>query len=51
MAFVLLAKAGEPARQESIDRLKSIINVWIPFFNAATDSHATLGMAIKNKKK
>ncbi|MCP4662798.1 MAG: hypothetical protein GY856_45985, partial [bacterium] len=46
MAFLLLARQGEPPSQASLDKLERFRRRWHSYFSAATDGHATVGSAI-----
>ena len=50
MAFVLVARAGEPARQASIDRLNGIAKDWVTYFEAATDGNGKIKTSLKELK-
>lgn len=49
MAFVLLAREGEPPTQESIDKLQMIRQRWQTFFKDATDGKGKANTKLKLK--
>ena len=50
MAFVLVARTGEPARQASIDKLNGIAKDWVKYFEAATDGNGKIKTSLKELK-
>ena len=49
MAFVLLAKRGSPASDESIAKLKKIAKQWVKYFRTGTDGNGSVKTKLKLK--
>lgn len=49
MAFVLLAREGEPPSAESLAKLNDIRSYWHTFFREATDFHGRVSTALRNE--
>ncbi|MCP4202415.1 MAG: hypothetical protein GY769_10845 [bacterium] len=50
MAFILVAADGQPARPESIAKLKTFANEWVKYFNNATDGNGSVSIKLKERK-
>ncbi|MFQ5525400.1 MAG: hypothetical protein ACE5GX_03995 [Thermoanaerobaculia bacterium] len=51
MAFILLAREGEPARRESIAKVKRFAKEWEKYFKTATDGLGTVKTKLKARRK
>lgn len=51
MAFVLVAADGQPARGESIEKLRRFANEWVRYFEAGTDGNGKVSVKLKKRKK